>query len=35
VILTAKMEEKKDIRKFGESYKNYISETKLLIPFIF
>jgi len=35
VILTAKMEEKKDIKKFGESYKNYISETKLLIPFVF
>ena len=35
VILTAKTEEKKDIKKFGESYKNYVSKSKLLVPFVY
>lgn len=34
VWITALLEEKDMIKKFGEPYKNYIRETKMFIPFI-
>ena len=33
VVLTAVTEEKEMITKFGQHYRDYISETKMLIPF--
>lgn len=35
LILTAKAEEKEDVKFFGESYHEYVKETKMFIPFIF
>ena len=34
VWLTARIEEKEMIAKFGDAYKDYIKETKMFIPFI-
>jgi protein-S-isoprenylcysteine O-methyltransferase Ste14 len=33
-IVIAKIEEKEDIRKFGEKYLAYMQATKMFIPFI-
>lgn len=33
--LTARMEEKENIRFFGDAYKNYQKKTKMFIPFLF
>jgi protein-S-isoprenylcysteine O-methyltransferase Ste14 len=35
VILTARAEEKEDIKFFGSGYKEYMKTTKMFIPFIF
>jgi protein-S-isoprenylcysteine O-methyltransferase Ste14 len=35
IILTAKIEEKEMIAKFGNEYREYIKKTKMFIPFIF
>lgn len=35
MILTAKVEEKEMILKFGDDYKEYMKKTKMFIPFIF
>ena len=35
LILTAKVEEKENINFFGNSYSEYMKETKMFIPFIF
>lgn len=34
LILTAKTEEKENIKYFGNSYKDYIKRTKMFVPFI-
>ena len=34
LTLTAKIEEREMIRKFGQAYKAYMKETKLFIPFL-
>ena len=34
LILTAKVEEKEVIKKFGEAYEMYMGKTKMFIPFI-
>ncbi|UCD94354.1 MAG: isoprenylcysteine carboxylmethyltransferase family protein [Candidatus Zixiibacteriota bacterium] len=34
-VLTAKMEEAENIRYFGNTYRNYMKQTKMLIPFLF
>jgi protein-S-isoprenylcysteine O-methyltransferase Ste14 len=35
IILTAKIEEKENINFFGNSYSEYMKETKMFIPYIF
>jgi protein-S-isoprenylcysteine O-methyltransferase Ste14 len=35
LILTAKIEEKENIRFFGSPYEAYMDKTKMFIPFIF
>ena len=35
LFFTARVEENEVILKFGEAYKNYITKTKMFIPFIF
>lgn len=35
LILTAKVEEKEMILKFGNDYKEYMKKSKMFIPFIF
>ncbi len=35
LFLTAKFEEKENLEFFGEAYKEYMTETKMFIPFIF
>jgi protein-S-isoprenylcysteine O-methyltransferase Ste14 len=35
LILTARVEEKEMIMKFGDDYKKYMEKTKMFIPFIF
>ncbi len=35
IYLTARIEEKEMIMKFGQSYKEYMHETKMFIPYIF
>jgi len=35
VIITALLEEKEMITKFGDSYRDYMKETKMFIPYIF
>jgi protein-S-isoprenylcysteine O-methyltransferase Ste14 len=34
LILTAKVEEKELINKFGNEYKEYINKTKMFIPYV-
>lgn len=34
LVCTAKVEEKENIKKFGEEYSSYIKTTKMFIPFI-
>ncbi len=34
LFITMKIEEKENIRYFGESYRDYISRTKMFIPFL-
>jgi protein-S-isoprenylcysteine O-methyltransferase Ste14 len=34
LILTAKTEEKENIKFFGYSYEEYIKETKMFVPFV-
>lgn len=34
LLLTAKVEEKESVRKFGEEYVSYMHETKMFIPYI-
>jgi len=35
VLVTARVEESENIKTFGSTYKTYIEETRMLIPFIF
>ena len=35
LVLTAKMEERENITFFGESYKEYIKNSKMFLPYIF
>lgn len=35
LILTCKMEEKENLRFFGNSYRDYMSRSKMFVPFIF
>ena len=35
VVLTAKIEEKEMIKKFGSVYQDYMKRTKMFIPYIF
>jgi len=35
VLLTAKIEEKEMIVKFGKQYADYMNETKMFVPFLF
>jgi len=35
LIITAKVEEKEMIKKFGDDYIDYMKHTKMFIPFIF
>lgn len=35
IILTAKVEEKEMMLKFGDDYKKYMEKTKMFIPYIF
>ena len=35
LVLTARMEEKENIARFGKSYADYIKETRMFIPFVF
>ena len=35
IVLTAKIEEKELINKFGTEYKEYINKTKMFIPYLF
>jgi protein-S-isoprenylcysteine O-methyltransferase Ste14 len=35
LVLTAKVEEKENINFFGNSYSEYMKETKMFIPYIF
>ena len=34
LIITAKLEERENIRFFGDKYREYIKETKMFIPYI-
>jgi protein-S-isoprenylcysteine O-methyltransferase Ste14 len=34
LYITAKTEEKEDVKFFGEEYKKYIKKTKMFIPYI-
>jgi protein-S-isoprenylcysteine O-methyltransferase Ste14 len=34
IVITARIEEKEMITKFGEEYKDYMTRTKMFIPFI-
>jgi len=34
IFLTARIEEKEMVIKFGQNYKEYMHETKMFIPFI-
>jgi len=34
LYLTSRVEEKENIRFFGNEYQQYIKETKMLIPFV-
>ena len=34
LYITARMEEKEMIARFGKEYKEYMKETKMFIPFI-
>lgn len=34
LFLTAKVEEKEMIRKFGDEYRDYMKETKMFLPFL-
>jgi protein-S-isoprenylcysteine O-methyltransferase Ste14 len=34
IVLTAKIEEKENIKFFGDSYSDYMKETKMFIPYI-
>jgi protein-S-isoprenylcysteine O-methyltransferase Ste14 len=35
IILTAKVEEKENIKFFGSDYEDYMKKTKMFVPFIF
>lgn len=35
IVITAKVEEKEMIKKFGSDYEDYIKKTKMFIPFIY
>ena len=35
VFLTARVEEKEMIRKFGDSYRDYMKDTRMFFPFIY
>ena len=35
VVLTARVEEKENIKYFGQDYKNYMKRSKMFIPFVF
>jgi protein-S-isoprenylcysteine O-methyltransferase Ste14 len=35
LVLTAKIEEKENIKFFGSEYEDYIKKTKMFIPYIF
>jgi protein-S-isoprenylcysteine O-methyltransferase Ste14 len=34
LILTARAEEKEDIRYFGEAYREYMARTKMFVPYV-
>jgi protein-S-isoprenylcysteine O-methyltransferase Ste14 len=33
-VLAAKTEEKEDVRHFGEAYRDYVTRTKMFIPWL-
>jgi len=35
LIITAKVEERENIRKFGDDYTQYLNVTKMFVPFVF
>jgi protein-S-isoprenylcysteine O-methyltransferase Ste14 len=35
LILTARVEEKEMLLKFGDDYRKYMTKTKMFIPFVF
>jgi protein-S-isoprenylcysteine O-methyltransferase Ste14 len=35
LLLTAKIEEKENIKFFGSAYEDYMDRTKMFVPFIF
>ena len=35
LVLTAKVEEKENVRYFGEAYQAYQKGTKMFIPYVF
>jgi protein-S-isoprenylcysteine O-methyltransferase Ste14 len=35
LVATAKAEEAEDVRFFGASYRTYMKQTKMFIPFLF
>jgi protein-S-isoprenylcysteine O-methyltransferase Ste14 len=35
LVLTARMEERENITRFGNTYSDYIKETRMFIPFLF
>jgi protein-S-isoprenylcysteine O-methyltransferase Ste14 len=35
LVITAKVEEGENLRKFGDAYTQYLNETKMLVPFVF